>query len=259
MLTTTRLALVALLALLLLAAAPMPALAQDPEPAPADADDDPAEPDPAAAADADTPDADAADADDDAPAGRRRVFRRLDENGEKQPPAVEELVGALIWITAPFLLFFVGLAWNLFLCVLAPRKTSQLALVLDANPVRSFLVGFVNVLGLLILCAVFGAEGLDVPALSILTFFLLAGLAAAGFHGMARLIGTRLSEQSGAGWSEPFALIVGWFIIAFVCLIPVIGWFLAIWWTFRGVGAAVLVLVGAAPEPGPRPRRAPTL
>ena len=152
-----------------------------------------------------------------------------------------------------FLLLYGSLALVAFFLVLVamfPRRIGRAQAIAEGMPVRSFVVGSVNlifgaavVLALLALAQWTHIQLLGVPALLVLA--LIAVAVAFGLAGLVQLIGSRLvPERPGLRRTAAATLALGW-----ACTLPFIGWFgLLPFAAALGMGAFILTFFT---QPGP--------
>lgn len=129
--------------------------------------------------------------------------------------------------------------------VLFPRQISGVRSTAAAMPGRSTLLGFVNVLFLLIIAAALSAIGEGggggglFQVLALILFVLLIAALAFGLAGMAPLIGERLLPEANATRQSTW----GGAAMVVASLTPFVGWFLLFpYLSFRGLGAFVISL-----------------
>jgi hypothetical protein len=138
----------------------------------------------------------------------------------------------------PLALFPLGLSFLLLFRALAPRRARLLVLQAESGRIRTFVVGFLNVvvLGLL---AVAG-QHFHPPFAGVLAVLTCALLVFLGSYGLAGGLGMRIT---GAVTVDVKELALGWFVLCYVGCFPIVGWCLACYGACRAIGAGLLALV----------------
>ena len=141
----------------------------------------------------------------------------------------------------------------------AAESGARLARILEASrtgPVRSFLVGLLAAVSVLLLAAASGTS----PAFGVPAVLALATAAILVFFGLAaeaRGLGARLrGRDPGPGEVDGGSVAVGWLVIAGLPLLILAGPLVLLYLVLRALGAALLVLAatsrGRSPATPPR-------
>jgi hypothetical protein len=137
-----------------------------------------------------------------------------------------------------------------FLNLLFPSATSRIAERLVEHPVRSFAIGLVTTILLIVVASVSG-NVLAGPGKLAGVIVLLSGLsmAALGATGLAVCIARRIEDRrSDIGAFR--GLIAGAIVLEFSCALPVLGWFVVLPVTLLvALGAAVTGLLSPVRSP----------
>ncbi len=140
----------------------------------------------------------------------------------------------------PLALFLLGLAFHLFLRAFAPRTARILVLNADAGRAKTFILGLMNAVVLMLVG--FVAAQHQAWLVWLVATFIFCGLAFVGSHGLASSIGSRITGSPTADLKE---LALGWFVMSYVGCFPIVGWCLGFYWECRGIGAALIAFLTA--------------
>ena len=144
-----------------------------------------------------------------------------------------------------FLFFILGLPpLLLLLTALIPRRIAQTQVVMRQQPARALLLGMINGLffGTLALFVESGIMPLAILSGFVL-FFMLPLLLTTGLLISAGVVGEQFWRQmTGKSASPPGALTIGFLLMCFALLFPVIGWLVVLGLVLTGLGAAIITL-----------------
>jgi hypothetical protein len=138
----------------------------------------------------------------------------------------------------PLALFPLGLAFHLFLRAMAPRMTRHLVLNADAGRLKTFFLGLMNALILIVIA--FAALHFQAHLVWLLAVFVYCALAFVGSHGLASSLGAKITGSPAPDLKE---LALGWFVLVYLGLFPIVGWCLAFYWECRCMGSALLAIL----------------
>jgi hypothetical protein len=160
--------------------------------------------------------------------------------------AQQEQTANLIGLTLGVLALGVGLAALLLLCdVVFPNLVARARHNAEHMPLRSLLVGLINLsfFGLLAVAFLSGDEG--ARALGLLVVTVLLSFVAPGLAAVARLVGERLRPDDPSAVRR---LLVGAATLELAALVPLVGWFAVTALVgLLGYGAVVIALVRRRP------------
>ncbi|TET33560.1 MAG: hypothetical protein E3J72_16500 [Planctomycetota bacterium] len=145
-------------------------------------------------------------------------------------------VGGAI-LVAVFVVSLGILAFQFLFMTAFPTYSHRLALAARKTPGRAVLLGFVNLM-FLFLC--FAATSENVPFLAGLFFIAFVLVVSIGLLGQARNLGRSILRKEGDEGGDVGAVAIGFFVIAFLNVIPVFGLLFTLYNVLTGAGAVVL-------------------
>ncbi|MHC4660522.1 MAG: hypothetical protein ACYS8W_02415 [Planctomycetota bacterium] len=131
------------------------------------------------------------------------------------------------------------LAFHFLFMTAFPRYSHRVSVAAARTPFRALILGFVNIL-FLVLCYV-GTEK-RVPFLGGLFAIAFILMIMIGLMGQSRNLGRSILRRSGSESGDIGAVALGFFVIAFINVIPVFGWLFTLYNIASGSGAVVLAL-----------------
>jgi len=137
-----------------------------------------------------------------------------------------------------FLLWATGLAAHWLLLGSFPNRTERLTTLFERSPWKSLLIGLVN---LFVIMMLVGVTSEKLPPLAMI-FIVIFGISLfVGIHSRSRALGRKILKAAKHEPSAFAEITVGWSIVAFICAIPFLGWFvLAVFYFAGGLGALTL-------------------
>ncbi len=136
-----------------------------------------------------------------------------------------------------FLLWATGLVLHWLLLASFPNRTGRLTALFGRSPWKSLALGLVNLFVIIVVLSALERAKPLVLILSVIALVLLF----VGIHGRSRALGRRILKASKLEQGAFAQISVGWSVVAFLCAIPYIGWFiLAAYFFGGGLGALTL-------------------
>ncbi|MEW6360197.1 MAG: hypothetical protein AB1696_27935 [Planctomycetota bacterium] len=139
-----------------------------------------------------------------------------------------------------------GLAIQLWARITFPQRTEAILMALDGKRWKLFLVGLVNLAFLSLFFYGF-AQVRWLQWLALLVGMVLLAIVFLGLLAKAERLGARILQQAGRTANPVTSVLVGWPVLYFVVIIPLLGQALLLYLIVSGAGAVVLSLVGATP------------
>jgi hypothetical protein len=137
-----------------------------------------------------------------------------------------------------FLLWGAGLAAHWLLLASFPNRTERLTTLSERSPWKSLLIGLVNLFVIIILVS---ATEKSAPPLCMMLSLIFGIALFVGLHGRCRALGRKILRAAKHEPSAFAEITVGWSTVAFLCAIPLLGWFvLAPFYLGGGLGALTL-------------------
>ncbi|GEM_PF-3136520 len=192
--------------------------------------------DPAPAAEGDVSDAEK-EAEDDA-AGKGEMRKSL-------AGALGLLAGISLVVLAGFSLF----AFLLFMLIVFPGVVERVRQGGEGRPLFVFFLGLVNVIFVLVLVGALANGGKAGGVLSLVIFVAFLFVVVFGLSGRAQSLGARTLVLAERRPNPVQNLVVGWWILFLVGILPVVGWILFLYWAIAGVGGVLVSLFGKETTP----------
>ncbi len=155
---------------------------------------------------------------------------------------LEGAVGAIVGMAFILMSGVALFALQFLMLITFPAGVERIRTSIEEKRLFSFVLGLVNSVFLLLLIGVLGKAGGPAGGFAVLFLFALIFLAFVGLVGRARQIGGKAAAAAGFNPNPALSLLMGWGIVFFVGIIPVVGWVIAAYWCVSGVGGVVLSL-----------------
>jgi hypothetical protein len=163
-----------------------------------------------------------------------------------------DVAGAVLFGPLMAALFLLPLAVGVQGLVLAyaPRRGRGLLHATANHRAKTLALGLINSVFAFFFVA---ATGGPAPALALLGALTWLVLLLVGLHGIARPLGARVlgRDLPGGPPADVVETAVGLVVLLFACSVPILGLFLAAYWTLRATGGAILSLLAVESPPSP--------